>query len=147
MFSALEVARSSTPASESSDPIPSDALYEVIDGEIVELPSMGTRQEVFTSKMQVRVGRHVDVNNLGHFVVETLFDFTEQVGHKRRPDLAFVSKDRWPLTREPPDRDGWPVVPNLAIEVVSRSNLWEAGWEKIAEYFQVGVERVWAIGL
>ena len=79
--------------------------------------------------------------------METLFDFTEQVGHKRRPDLAFVSKDRWPLTREPPDRDGWPVVPNLAIEVVSRSNLWEDGWEKIGEYFQVGVERVWAIGL
>ncbi|MDA1014638.1 MAG: hypothetical protein O3A00_09330 [Planctomycetota bacterium] len=48
MSSVLEVAQSSTPAAESCDPIPSDALYEVIDGEIVGLPSMGTRQEIFT---------------------------------------------------------------------------------------------------
>lgn len=34
--------------------------------------------------------------SLGRAVSETLFDFTKTVGNKRRPDLAFVSYQRWP---------------------------------------------------
>ena len=122
-----------------------DVLYEVVDGQIVELPPMGTRQEITAGVLHVRLGHFVDSNKLGRAVMETLFDFTAQVGRKRRPDVAFVSQQRWPLSQTIPDTDGWPVVPNLAVEVVSRSNSWEEVMDKLQEYFEAGVERVWVV--
>ncbi len=122
-----------------------DALYEVIDGRIVELPPMGTDQEVTAGILHIRLGSHVDATKAGRAVMETLFDFTEQVGRKRRPDVAFVSTQRWPRSKPVGAGDGWPVVPNLAVEVISPSNSWDEVIAKIHEYFQVGVERVWVV--
>ena len=125
--------------------ISDDSLYEVIDGRIVELPPMGTDEEITAGILHVRLGNHADATKLGRAVMETLFDFTKQVGHKRRPDVAFVSSDRWPRTKPVGKGDGWPVVPNLAIEVISPSNSWNEVLDKIHEYFHVGVERVWVV--
>lgn len=124
-----------------------DVLYEVIDGQIVELPHMGSRQEVFTEDLQVELGAFTRDKGLGRWFSETLFDFTEQLGRKRRPDLSFVSAKTWPRDQEIPDQDGWPVVPEIAVEVISKSNSWEDTYEKIEEYFTVGVKRVWVITL
>lgn len=132
---------------EAAPSVSPDVLYEVIDGHIVELPPMGTRQEVFAEDLQVHLGSFTLTHRMGRWVSETLFDFTEQLGRKRRPDLAFVSAQTWALDQELPDRDGWPVVPDIAVEVISRSNAWEDTYEKIEEYFAVGVKRVWAITL
>lgn len=122
-----------------------DALYEVIDGQIVELPPMGTNQEITASILHGRITSHADTTKIGRAVMETLFDFTQQVGRKRRPDVAFVANERWPRTKRVGDEDGWQVVPNLAVEVISPSNSWDDVSDKIREYFQVGVERVWVV--
>ena len=74
-----------------------------------------------------------------------LFDFTATLKRKRRPDAAFVSFDRWPQQRRIPRTEAWEVVPNLAVEVVSPSDTIKHVMEKVAEYFQVGVECVWVI--
>ena len=60
----------------------------------------------------------------------------------RRPDVAFVSYARWPtafVAREP----AWNVVPDLAIEIVSPTNLAEEIDRKMTDYFQAGVRLVW----
>jgi Uma2 family endonuclease len=82
---------------------------------------------------------------VGRAVSEMLFDFTAMLQRKRRPDVAFVSFARWPQHRRIPRTDAWEVVPNLAVEVVSPSDTLEQVMEKVAEYFQVGVECVWVI--
>jgi Uma2 family endonuclease len=64
---------------------------------------------------------------------------------QRRPDAAFVSYQRWPADRPLPHTDPWPVVPDLAAEVVSKSNPAEEMLEKMADYFQAGVQLVWLI--
>jgi Uma2 family endonuclease len=74
-----------------------------------------------------------------------LFDLTVATGRKRRPDVAFVSFDRWPLTHRIPRTDAWEVVPNLAVEVVSRTDSVDSIVDKIAEYFHAGVNRVWVV--
>lgn len=125
--------------------IPDDALYEVINGKIVELPPMGTDQEITAGILHIRLGTHADATKVGRAVMETLFDFTQQVGHKRRPDVAFVSSQRWPRSKPVGPGDGWPVVPDLVIEVISPSNSWDQVAAKIHEYFHVGVERVWVV--
>ncbi len=49
-----------------------------------------------------------------------LFNFAP-VNKQRRPDVSFVSYQRWPKTEPVPETKAWEVVPNLAVEVVSRT--------------------------
>lgn len=123
----------------------SEVLYEVIDGQVVELPPMGSLQEFMANFLHLKLGGFVLERRLGHGLMEVLFDMTEQVGRKRRPDVAFLSAERWPLAKPIPETDGIKAVPNLAVEIVSPSNTWEEVREKTKEYFRAGVERVWVI--
>jgi Uma2 family endonuclease len=74
-----------------------------------------------------------------------LFDFTAMVQRKRRPDVAFVSYERWPRQRPVPHAEAWEVVPNLVVEVISPSDKGKDILHKVAEYFRIGVECVWVI--
>lgn len=123
----------------------SEILYEVIDGQIVELPPMGSLQEFMANFLHIKLGGFVLEQKLGHGLMEVLFDMTDLVGRKRRPDVAFLSAERWPLSKPIPETDGIKAVPNLAVEIVSPSNTWEEVREKTKEYFRAGVERVWVI--
>ena len=44
-----------------------------------------------------------------------------------------------------PDTESWDVVPDLAVEVISKTNSANAVARKIEEYFQAGVSLVWVI--
>lgn len=124
--------------------VDSDKLYEVVNGEVVELPPMGSYEAWIASILHAQL--HVfAVRELGRAVVELLFDFTKQLGNRRRPDVAFVSYERWPSDVEVPQTEAWDVVPNLAIEVVSPSNSARDVVDKVVEYLGVGVERVWVV--
>jgi Uma2 family endonuclease len=121
-----------------------DTLYEVINGQIVELPPMGIYETWIASVLHAHLHMFV-AKELGRAVMEPLFDFTKTIGNKRRPDVAFVSYQRWPRDKEVPQTEAWDVVPNLVVEVVSPSNTALEVLDKMAEYFQVGVERVWVV--
>ncbi len=122
-----------------------DILYEVVDGQRVELDPMGAREVLLASALFEFLAPFARQRGLGQVVSEMLFSSTPSWGLKRRPDLAFVSFPRW---REPtPEReDAWDVVPDLAIEIISRTNTAETVDDKIVEYFQAGVRLVW-VGL
>jgi Uma2 family endonuclease len=59
--------------------------------------------------------------------------------------VAFVSYKRWPKGRAWPHTDPWPVVPDLAVEVVSPNDLAEDLRIKVSEYFKAGVQQVWIV--
>jgi Uma2 family endonuclease len=84
-------------------------------------------------------------HQLGRAVAEMLFDFGMANLPNRRPDVAFVSFQRWPKNRRVPRTAAWNVVPELAIEVISETNLAEQILGKIREYFQAGVQLVWVV--
>lgn len=122
-----------------------DALYEVVDGQRVELAPMGAYEVRIATILAARLETFAHQHRLGRAGQEMLFDFTAALQRKRRPDVAFVSFDRWPQQRRIPRAEAWQVVPNLVVEVVSPSDKAEHVMTKVAEYFQVGVERVWVI--
>lgn len=64
---------------------------------------------------------------------------------QRRPDLAYISFERWPRGKSVPATNAWEVVPDLAIEIVSPTNGAYEVIEKLEEYFASGVRRVWVI--
>jgi len=120
-----------------------DPLYEIVDGRYVELPPMSTFSVLVTSRLTRRMGVFAESQQLGEVVSEMLFGLSPS--RRRRPDVAFVSYQRWARGRPIPNSDPWPVVPNLAVEVVSPTD--DAGplMQKVVEYFQAGVEQVWVI--
>jgi Uma2 family endonuclease len=120
-------------------------FYEVVDGKIVETPPMGARESTLASFLLELLAPVARTRRLGRVVNETLFWIDRARKLKRRPDLAFVSAKRWSLKREVPETESWNVVPDLAVEVISKTNSANAVATKIDEYFQSGVNLVWVI--
>jgi Uma2 family endonuclease len=93
------------------------------------------------------LAQHVRPIRAGRAIAECFFPIpgVKDPGRRRKPDAAFVSAARWPLDRELPDSDPWPVVPNLAVEGVSPTNNWTDLDDKVTEYFAAGVELLWVV--
>jgi Uma2 family endonuclease len=85
------------------------------------------------------------VHDLGHPVTEMLFRLPLATARNRRPDGAFVTYGRWPKGRPVPTDNAWDVVPDLAVEVTSPTDLADEIMQKIVEYFQAGVRLVWLV--
>jgi len=121
------------------------SLYEVIDGRRVEIAPMGVHESWIASLLMHIMQKYADSSQLGRAVVEALFDLGLPAG-QRRPDVAYVSSERWPYNRPPPrTQAAWQVVPNLAIELVSPSNTADEIVAKLHDYFLAGVQLVWVI--
>ncbi len=127
-------------ASRSDEP-----LYEIVNGERVELPSLGVYSSWIATRLGSRLGPFVEDRSLGTSVIETLFILNAERNLRRRPDVAFVSAQRWPLDRRIPETGDWDVVPDLAVEIVSPNDLATEVHAKVQEYFSHGVSRVWVI--
>jgi Uma2 family endonuclease len=106
---------------------------------------MGAYEVWIATLLVARLANFARQHQLGRAVQEMLFDLTVAAGRKRRPDVAFVSFERWPRHRRIPRTDAWEVVPNLVVEVVSRTDSADYLADKVAEYFQAGIERVWVV--
>ncbi len=118
--------------------------YEVIDGVRVEREPTGAFEMVLASWLCHLMNSFAAGKKLGLAVNEVLFVLNAARNLKRRPDVAFVSYARWPtsvVAREA----AWNVVPDLAIEIVSPTNLAEEIDRKITDYFQAEVRLVWVI--
>ncbi len=122
-----------------------DSLYEIVNGKRVEKPPMGTFNILVASCLDQILGNFVRTNRLGRVAQEMLFRINPTGTPQRRPDVAFVSYNRWPRDRKVDTSNGWNVAPELAIEVISPSNTAGDILEKIQEYFQFGVLRVWVV--
>ena len=112
--------------------------YEYIKGELVPM-SPPTR---IHSKISVNVIRHLDrhvrENQLGEVHVEATF----QVGERGlKPDVAFVSTPHL----EGDENKGFPIPPDLAIEVVSPSDVQWRVVDKAFAYLDAGTRLVWVL--
>jgi Uma2 family endonuclease len=123
-----------------------DALYEIIDGQRVELPPISAYAGRISNRIRRIIGQFADANQHGEAVNEVLFKLALDRDRNRRPDAAFVSFERWPQEKGMPIAgNGWEVTPDLAVEVVSPTDRAEELKEKIAEYFEAGVRLVWVV--
>ena len=112
--------------------------YEYVKGELVPM-SPPTR---IHSKISVKVirylDRYVDEHQLGEVHVEATF----QVGERGlKPDVAFVSTPRL----DGDENIGFPIPPDLAIEVVSPSDVQWRVVDKAFAYLDAGTRLVWVL--
>ena len=121
-----------------------DALFEVIYGRVVEKQPMSVFAGKLASMLTYLLTNFVLPRRLGLVVSEVLFVLDEAKNLQRRPDVAFVSNERW--VGDDPDADrAWETIPDLAVEVISPSNTSNEIDRKVLDYFAAGVRLVWVL--
>ncbi|MEX0703726.1 MAG: Uma2 family endonuclease [Planctomycetales bacterium] len=115
---------------------------ELIDGVLVE-KTMGYFESIVAMELAYILRRFLATNKLGKVLGEagTLRILADQV---RAADVAFVSWARFPqgrLPKSPVPR----LVPDLAVEVLSKGNTRGEMDRKLRDYFDAGVRLVWLI--
>lgn len=123
-----------------------EAFFEIIDGQEVELPPMSAYASVIAAILTGELYIFASTHPLGRSYPEMLFRLPLNGSRNRRPDVAFVTFERWPQDRAIPLRDNaWDVVPDLAVEVISPTDLVDELMQKLVEYFQAEVRLVWVV--
>jgi len=115
---------------------------ELVEGVLVE-KTMGSVESLLTVELLIALGAFVKRNRLG-IVMGADGMMRLMPGLVRIPDISFTSWDRLPGRRafRTPISD---CAPDLAIEVLSKSNSKREMDRKLREYFQAGVRLVWCV--
>jgi Uma2 family endonuclease len=118
--------------------------YELVAGRLRKLTPAGALHGVIGSRLAAAVGAHVDEHRLGLVLAaDTGFKLAQDPDTVRAPDVAFVSRARIPASGIPTGY--WSGPPDLAVEVLSPTDVRSEIGEKIAEYLQFGVRQVWSV--
>lgn len=125
-----------------------EALYELINGQRVEMPPMSIRASTVAGRLYAQLNGFATSNRVGEAFIEMLIQVPvpADAGRNRRPDVCFVSAAK--LAADSPkdfDVNAWEIIPDLAIEVTSPTDRAEDQREKIQEYLQLGVRCVWVV--
>ena len=113
--------------------------YEYIKGELVPMPDASIKHSEIGINLIHYLHIHVRQNNLGRvYSLETSFKVGERV---LKPDIAYVSAERLS-----DDKDkGYPIPPDLAVEVVSPSDIHSRVLGKVLAYLDAGTRCVWLL--
>ncbi len=122
----------------------SDRIYELIDGVLVEKP-MGYYESVVAATIVHILKSFIAAGKLG-LVSGSDGGMEFWQGLIRMPDVAYAARERFPQVIDPTDRIP-AVVPDLAVEVLSKSNTPAEMRRKRTDYFQAGVRLVWEVDL
>src|SRR5437870_5173935 len=88
-----------------------DVLYEVVNGERRELPPMGAFETSLGKILLVALDTYGLSKGFGEAYMEMLFLLDAARDLERRPDVAFVSYERWRRGKKVPSTSAWQVVP------------------------------------
>jgi len=118
--------------------------YEMIDGELVEMPPMSEEASWIGGQLFAVINQFCMGHGLGRvYPQETVFrGFPGERITIRKPDAAFIQKDR--LSPRPSKKD-LTIPPDLAAEVLSPTDTAVDVNRKIEQYLAAGVRLVWVV--
>ena len=112
--------------------------YEYIKGELIPMPPTSVEHGYISVNLSSLLHLYVRENQLGRVLSETGFRVGERV---LIPDIAFISTARIPID---PSKAS-PVPPDLAVEVVSPSDILDRIQEKVYAFLEAGTQLVWVL--
>lgn len=122
---------------------PDHLLCELVDGVLVEKP-MGAPESLIAAEIIRLLGNHVAENDLGAVLGEAGLLRLEP-GLVRIPDVSFIAWENVPGEEIDVNQPIAPLVPDLAVEVLSLSNTPAEIARKLKEYFFHGTQVAWVI--
>lgn len=128
---------------EQFDALPEEEIrkWELLDGELIEVPSATPRHNAIVGQLFLLLAGFVRSKKLGRVLLETDLDVRRE--SRLRPEFSFFARESWDLV----DLDRVPVtaVPDIAVEVISPSETAATMQRKIDAYLNWGVHEVWVI--
>ncbi len=113
--------------------------YEYIKGELIPMAPTSLEHGYISANLSTLLHLYVRENQLGRVLIsDTGFCVGERL---LIPDVAFVSTDRLPDDSSKAS----PVPPDLAIEVVSPTDILRRVEDKVFAYLEAGTQLVWVI--
>ena len=113
--------------------------YEYVNGELVPMAPPSREHGEISVNVIRYLDAHVYQNKLGRlYTAETTFQIRDRTV---KPDVAFVSTDRLIGDKT----EGFSIPPDLAIEVVSPSDVQSRVAEKALAYLEAGTRLVWVL--
>jgi Uma2 family endonuclease len=115
--------------------------YELSEGELIVTPSASFFHNEIRDYLNRRLRAFVQSQGLGEVTSETDIKLVGET--VRRPDVAFVRAGR--LRGIDLDQVPLPVVPDLVLEIVSRSDRADDLLLKVSQYLAAGAKAVWLL--
>ena len=116
--------------------------YELIEGELFEMPPPGYEHGRLAVEISHYIWSFVKERDLGKVTVETGYHPPDSRHTLLSPDVAFLSKAKAP-------HPSWgkyiPVMPDLAIEILSPTDTLRKARRKAALYLRHGTQLVWIV--
>jgi Uma2 family endonuclease len=121
---------------------PDGSQQELVRGEIEVMPPPKGRHGVCCSKIHLRVGNFVDQHQSGTLVCnDTGFILERDPDTVRGPDISFWTRVRLPFVPE----DYIEIAPDLAIEVISPSDVFSKVQRRVRDFLASGVRLIWIV--
>ena len=115
--------------------------YELVDGELIPLPSGTPKHSKIRDLMSRRIGNYFETNPIGEALSETDCQVADTV---RRPDVAiFLGAER--LRQIDDYKLPIPITPDVAVEVLSPSESAIYVRRKVLDYLRAGSQEVWLL--
>lgn len=114
--------------------------YELVEGKVVEMPGPSYSHGQVIMKLSGFLQSYLTNNPVGKAFSGTAFALNPK--NAPVPDVAFVVADRATVEDQ---FDAFPGIPDLAVEVLSRTDRVFDVDEKVERYLQAGVRLVWVI--
>ncbi len=113
--------------------------YEYIKGELIPMAAASRRHGRISINIIRYLDPHIYENKLGElYPANTSFKVGERV---LKPDVAFIASERLDVDED----KGLPIPPDLAIEVVSPSDIHSRVIGKALAYLDAGTRCVWIV--
>ena len=126
--------------------LPDDGyVYEVVDGRLIMSPKNNFFHERICMRLSSALNAFVTERRLG-VVLGSSAGFWMRNQNCRAPDISFIPLSRLQgLQFKPNSREFFPGAPDLAIEVLSRSNSPEEIQDRLEDFFESGTQIAWII--
>ena len=130
---------------EEFEQLPNDGKrYELIDGELREMaPTVNWHGEVETN-LTTLLHTHIRAHSLGRVSCgEVLYIVRRNPDRVRAADIAFIRQDRVPPLEA--RQHILEVIPDLVVEILSKSDTIEEISDKIDDWLEAGVQMLWIV--
>ena len=119
-----------------------ETVHQLIDGVMIEMPRPGGQHGLLAVRFVRYLDRYVEEHQLGYVTVESGHFSQDDPYTLLGPDVAFISKERAP---RPFPEKFVPVMPDLAVEILSPSDTISKLRAKAELYLRKGARLVWIV--
>jgi len=143
MVTGLDMATATTMSGAAFDQLPYEegSRWELVQGEMISIPPKTPSHQIIVSAITVNLDEYFRRHHSGIALMGCEYDLGKD--DRLCPDVGILLNERWAAIDK--NRTPIPLAPNIAVEVITESDLMTNTATKMWTYFGAGVQEVWQV--